>query len=123
MLTAMMTDAREQAALYYADSDRDMNADAAALGVHPLSLVILMPELVVLAKQVRADRPETWEDLAHIESEPDAWYIHLLTGNFRLLGRIAAALRFHPWVCFRRGLRGKGEHRLPMSKLIRQSEK
>lgn len=119
MLTAMMTDARESAARYYAESDRDMNADAAALGTHPLSLVILMPELVVLAKQVRADLPETWENLAHIESEPDAWYIHLLTGDFRLLGRLAAALRLHPWVCFRRGLRGKGEHRLPMRRLIR----
>lgn len=119
MLTAMMTDARELAARYYAESDRDMNADAAALGAHPLSLVILMPELVVLAKQVRADRPETWEALTHCESKPDAWYIHLLTGNFKLLGRMAAALRPHPWVCFRRGMRGKGEHRLPMRKLIR----
>lgn len=115
----MKTDARGIAARYYAESDRDMNADAAALGAHPLSLVILMPELVVLAKQVRADRPETWEDLAHCESAPDAWYIHLLTGDWRLLGRIAAALHPHPWVCFRRGVRGRAEHRLPMRKLIR----
>lgn len=116
----MSTDARELAARYYAAGCRDMAEDAAALGAHPQSLVILMPELVVLAKQVCSDQPDTWEELHHIAEQPDAWYIHLMTGDLHLLRRIAAALPLRPYVCFRRGLRSPHPHRVLMKRLLRE---
>lgn len=107
---AMNRDARELALRYYRHSDRSPAADAETLLVHPQGWVIWAPELVVLMKRVRSDRPETWEELSRCEEAPDAWYIHLLTGDIAMARRIASALPPMRYCCFRRGLRNSRPH-------------
>lgn len=113
----MNRDARELALCYYRDSARTPAADAEALLAHPHGWVLWTPQLVVLMKRVRSDRPETWETLPHAEEAPDAWYIHLLAGDLSLARRIAAALPPMRYCCFRRGLRNSRPHRLPWQRL------
>ena len=109
----MNTDARVQAAAYYAAAGRKMEDDIAALMRHPQGVVLLMPQLVVLMKPTRSSAPELWEQLETTPAAPDAWYIHLLAGNLPLARRLAAVLPPLRWLCFRRGRRSSAPHCLP----------
>lgn len=115
----MNRDARQLALRYYRGSDRDPAADAETLLAHPHGWMLWTAELVVLMKRVRSDRPDTWETLGHIETAPDAWYIHLMTGDTAQARRIAAALPPMRYCCFRRGLRNTRPHRLIWARLCR----
>lgn len=95
-----------------------MAEDFAALSAHPQSVLLCMPELLVMMKAVRHDRPDTWENLYHEEEAADAWYIHLLAGDLTLARRMAAALPRRRFCCFRRGARHGRAHVLPWERLL-----
>ena len=109
----MNTDARTRAWEYYQAAGRNMDADLAALAAHPQGVVLFMPQLVVLMKPVRSNDPERWQDMADAPDDADGWYIHLLVGDLKLAGRLAAALPPRRWLCFQRGLRSTAPHCLP----------
>lgn len=59
--------------------------DAAVAGHFLYGVVISTPRLFLLARPVRSDEPDQWCNLAHIPSEPDAWYIWCAVGSLEEL--------------------------------------
>ncbi len=118
---AMSTDARSTARRYYEGSGRSLVADAAALAGNPQGVVILLPRLVVLMKPVEHAHPEQWLQLESSPPGADAWYVHLLAGDFSLACQLGRQLPVYHWLCFQRGARSGRWHRCNWARLLRAS--
>lgn len=101
---------------YYALSDRSLPADLASLTESTHGVVVWTPRLVMLLKAVdHTAGPTLW-----MEGEapsPDAWYVHLLAGDFQLALEWSLELPLLPYFCFQRGLRDERVHILPRNRL------
>ncbi len=117
---AMYTDAITTARRYYTWAGRDLAADACALAGNPRGVFMYTPQLVVLMKPVSSRHPQDWEQLGHSPQQADAWYVHLLAGNFALALQLAHTLPPYTWVCFQRGRRSTRLHRLPWARILSQ---
>lgn len=116
MMVRMETDARTTARRYYACSDRSLAADMRALAQNPRSVVIYMPQLVVLMKPAESAHPERWTDLSSNPAGADAWYVHLLAGDLRLAQNLARMQPVMEKLCFQRGRRNRRPHVLRWDK-------
>ncbi len=115
----MSSDARSTAQLYYAGSGRRMEDDVAALALNPQAVVIFLPRLVVLMKPVCAAAPlQVWQQLGSSPHGADAWYVHLLVGDFALARQVARMLPVYPWLCFQRGMRSEALHRVAWARFV-----
>lgn len=118
MVACMETDARIIAIRYYKGSERELTKDMAALGSTPDAVIIYMPQLVVLMKQVDSHTPEEWENLQKNPAQADAWYIHLMAGDLKLARETARLLPARPWLCFLRGMRNNRPHIISWQRFI-----
>ncbi len=114
----MSTDARSIARRYYEGSGRSLAADVAALADNPHGVVVLLPRLVALMKPVEHAHPEQWPQLGCSPPAADAWYVHLLAGDFSLACQLGRQLPVYPWLCFQRGARSARLHRCHWERLL-----
>ncbi len=114
----MNTDARVIAERYYRVGGRELSVDLAALSTNPQGVVIWLPRLVVLMKPVDSRQPGQWDKLSENPVGADGWYVHLLTGELALAGRLMGQVPRLDWACFQRGRRSSAPHRLSWSGLI-----
>ncbi len=106
----MSKDARCRARLYYRRYGRDFSIDYHELLQNPRAVVTLLPQLVVLMKPVSTVRLEDCLELAASPPDADAWYVHLLVGDFDCARVLAAQLEPLPMLCFQRGGRNADFH-------------
>ncbi len=118
MVVFMSKDARCRARLYYRHHGRDLDADLAALMCNPRAVVVCLPQLVVMMMPVAASRLQDGLDLAVSPHDADAWYVHLLVGDFRCACDLARGLEPLPLLCFQRGNRSADFHVCPWSRFI-----
>jgi len=80
----------EQAAEMHRDGGTPFDTAVAAHFLR--GVVISTPRVFLLARPVRSDEPDKWDDLTHIPDSPDAHYIWCAVGPMPEL--IAAGLPF-----------------------------
>lgn len=118
-------DAREEVKKYYGESYRSLSDDVYYLIINRQGVVIWTERCCVLARMVDSTKGiEAWEDcLWKPESNPDAWYIHMMAGDVNEAIELAMKEQPLPYVVFQRGLRDERIHKLSMSKLLKNKDK
>lgn len=116
----MSKDARLRTRLYYQRHGRDLTADCADLMRNPRAAFMWTPSLVAMLKPISSTNLEAAFDLATSPPDADAWYVHLVVGDFACARRLAPQLEPLPLLCFQRGSRGAGFHIYNWARAIQQ---
>lgn len=106
----MSKDARCQARHYYQFHGRDLLADHAALMRNPRAASVWLPQMVVMMMPVTSSCLDDGIDLAVSPPDADAWYVHLLVGDFDCACQLAQKLESLSLLCFQRGSRSADYH-------------
>lgn len=106
----MSKDARYRTRLYYQLHGRDLAADCAALQRNPRAAYMWTPQLVAMLKPISSKNLEAAYDLASSPPDADAWYVHLVVGDFACARQLAQHLEPLSLLCFQRGSRGADFH-------------
>lgn len=116
--SVMSKDARCRARQYYHQHGRLLEADLATLRRNDRAVLVWLPQLVAMMIPVAASRLQDGLDLAVSPHDADAWYVHLLVGDFRCACHLAQGLEPLPLLCFQRGSRNADIHICDWSRFI-----
>lgn len=117
----MSKDARINARSYYQSYGRDVGRDFWCLSQDERALVVWLPRLVALMKPVCSSTIHQGVDLECSEPCADAWYVHLLVGDFAFACELAQGLEPLPLLCFQRGSRSARFHVCDWLRFINQT--